>query len=334
MPNQVSICIPIAPYHTELAQRAIDSAASQTVACDILTYTDVNATGAGAARNKLLEAVETPFVVFLDADDQIAPEFVERCLSVYKKGKYVYTDWLQEDGVHVAPDHAWQMDGGWHILTTLLATDDVRAVGGFDESLRGGEDTYLWWALTRRGICGIHLKEALFTYGKEGRRAREFVNSDLYRPTMLALVERYGDEMCCGGDNPIKVDGVKQSGDIEAVAMWGGNQRVLGIISGRLYERSSYPKHVWVDPRDVEARPDQWQRVPPPAPATVVPVQVATYAPQTVGKVYSGVEQLATAVRGGQPKVMTADELKATLPEVVKTPDVSKVRKLAGKGKK
>jgi glycosyltransferase involved in cell wall biosynthesis len=66
---------------------------AQTVDCAIETLVDYGGRGAGWARNRLLERVSTPFVVFLDADDYIEPNFVERCLAVWQPGRYVYTDW-------------------------------------------------------------------------------------------------------------------------------------------------------------------------------------------------------------------------------------------------
>lgn len=341
MPS-VSICIPVAEYHRDVAARAIASANAQTVDCDVLVYEDSEARGAGFARNKLLEAVTTDFVVFLDADDEIAPLFVERCLEVWKPGRYVYTDFMMDTTQVRASEKPWQASNGeWHVITALLRTSDVRKVGGFDESLAGAEDTYLYWALTRSGVCGIALHEPLFTYGKEGRRARAFVESAAYRPAMLALIERYGDEMCCGGDNPIKAFVPDQPGDIAAMAMWGGNRRELGIISGRLYARSSYPHIMSIDPRDVAASPEKWQAVQPPKLEPVVPPQ-AQPSPRPMlpaNRVLDGVGELVEAMYPGvkvvkdtPAPVLTASELKATLPATVK-PDASKVRRLA-KGKK
>lgn len=359
--SNVTIIIVVADYHRELLDRAVASANAQTVSCEVFVYEDTEMRGAGYARNKALAEVETEFVVFLDADDEISPTFVERCLSVWQPNHYVYTGWLV-DGVHnPAPYKPWVLgdpninDGGeWHVLTTLLPTSAVRAVGGFEEHLKAAEDTYLYWALTRNNICGIRLDEPLFTYGKEGQRSKalytqqmgtRIVTSEYYREIIPALWERYKNMSCCGGDNPIQAFVPDQPNDIQAMAMWGGNRRVLGVITGRLYPRSSYPHVVSVDPRDVDARPDEWQRVRPPAPAPVVAPQsrIATF-PQVHpslahdNRVFDGVGELVQAVfpnaKAAQEAeaVLTASELKATLPDTVK-PDVSKVRRLA-KGKK
>lgn len=333
MPS-VTIVIPVAPYHAQLLDRAVASANAQTIACEIFVYEDMELRGAGYARNKALAEVTSEFVVFLDADDEILPTFIERCLAVWKPGKYVYTDFIMDSAVVKASDSPWQpQNGEWHVITSLLPTDAVKRAGGFDETVQGGEDTLLYWALTRSGVCGIAVHEPLFIYGKEGRRAHAFVNSPAYRPTMLGLIERYGEEMCCGGDNPIKTFVPDQPGDIAAIAMWGGNRRELGIITGRLYPRSGNGSLMSVDKRDVDASPEKWQRVREPAPALVQDVQRVWMAtPPNANAV--GVESLVAAYKGiNVPSpVLTASELKATLPATVK-PDAGKVRRLA-KGKK
>jgi len=347
--SQVTVVIPIGNYHLDIAKRALESVQNQTVPCEVLAYSDVNSRGSGFIRNVGLKEVTSEYVVFLDADDQILPTFVERCLAVIKPGRYVYTDWFQEDGVHKASDNPWQpFNGEWHVLTSLLRTEDVRAVGGFDETVTGAEDTLLYWALTRAGICGIALHEPLFTYGKEGRRAREFVSSPAYEPTMRGLLERYGEDMCCGGDSLKENFTPDQPGDVEALAMWGGNRRERGPATGRLYPRGGNMNPMSVNPADIAAAPHMWQRVypqptqPPAQPAifaherpqpTVMRTVLVDGVGELVEKMYPGVK----VIREPEPAtVLTADQLAKTLPEIkAKTPENAKrVRTLAkGKGK-
>ena len=161
----VTICIPFADYHIEQSATAIASARVQTEPRTVLYAQDVDRRGTGYMRNQLLARVQTEFVVFLDADDWIEPAFVERCLSAYQAGKYVYTDWKEEETVKTAPDKCW-CDGNWHVVTALLRTEDVRSVGGFPEDLPAAEDTAMYWQLVRRGICGVRLAEPLFHYGR------------------------------------------------------------------------------------------------------------------------------------------------------------------------
>lgn len=58
MPN-VTVVIPVAGYHSEIAARAIASVEAQTVPCEIVVVPDTSAKGAGWARNRGLESVNT-----------------------------------------------------------------------------------------------------------------------------------------------------------------------------------------------------------------------------------------------------------------------------------
>lgn len=353
MPD-VTIIIPVANYHRDVAPRAIASANAQTVACEVFVYEDTESKGAGYARNRALKEVETKYVIFLDSDDEISPNFVQRCLSVIRPNHYVYTDWYLDGEVQLAPEHCWQVDTKqWHVITTLLPTDAVKAIGGFDETLQAGEDAHFYYALTRSGVCGIAHHEPLFTYGRESQRSQilyEKVGGNLrftpyYEQVMFPLFERYKNMACCGGDSQKPVFVPAQPGDIEALAIWGGNRREVGSISGRLYPRGGNGNPMSVDPRDVDASPEKWRRIPV-APQSA-PAILAHERPQpTVIRppakpLLDGVGALVEAVYPGvkvireDTKVLTADELAATLPAIkANVPaGAKKISKLTGRGK-
>ena len=63
-----TIYIPYAPYHKHLVQRAIVSGLRQTVNCEVLS--DLCLQSPAVYRNRAKMA-KTPFVVFLDADDEL-----------------------------------------------------------------------------------------------------------------------------------------------------------------------------------------------------------------------------------------------------------------------
>jgi glycosyltransferase involved in cell wall biosynthesis len=267
----------------------VNSANAQSVDCVVKCAVDNNSDGAGVTRNRLLETVDTPFVVFLDADDWIHEDFVKECLRVIRPTRYAYTDWWQGPEHTKAPRKPW-CNGSWHVITSLLYTQDVRAVGGFDETLPALEDTDFYLKLsTQRHVCGIHVTKPLFYYSKDGRRSHEAVqngDADIIRQKLL---QKYGGMMgCCGGNNSVQNDfpvGVRQPGDVLAMAMWRGNRPVMGMATGRMYPRMSYPKTAWVDPRDIEKRPNEWQRVP----------EVAVDEQPT----YEGIGGLAQAMQDG-----------------------------------
>jgi hypothetical protein len=292
---QVSVCIPVAEYHKDVLPRAVASVKAQTIETRCLYVADTHKRGPGWARNKILEHVDTPFVVFLDADDWLEPQFVEVCLNQYQPGRYVYTDWWQDDDRINAPNKPW-CNGTWHVNAALLRTEDVRTVNGFNEDLSALEDTDFWLKLTARKICGIRVPAPLFHYGKEGRRARDAIADGRSKAIREQLLERYGNTMgCCGGQDEIDYSipvGEKQPGDVLAEAVWRGNRPEYGRATGRRYPRMSAPKRTWVAPADIIARPDHWKQVIEP---TITDVQ-PQHQPRQQPPRYQGIEGLAQAM--------------------------------------
>ena len=97
---------------------------------------DVNR-GPGAARNRGLEAVETPWAAFLDADEEPAPGWLARAeaLAADPASAPVIEGAIDDGGVAASIfTHAGTLAGGSHLSGNLLVRSDVlRAAGGFDE---------------------------------------------------------------------------------------------------------------------------------------------------------------------------------------------------------
>jgi hypothetical protein len=274
MPS-VTFVVPAAPYHDALLERAVASVEAQTVPVALVVIRDTERRGAGWARNQGIAQVRTPFLVFLDADDEVLPQYAERTLAAYQPRRFVYTDWIDADGSRVqASDCPWTANTR-NTITSLLLTEDVRRAGGFDESLAGMEDTHLFLKLLSAGICGQHVREPLFRYGKDGQRSKAFYQT----PAYYAAVDRFNREFgsrpmsnCggCGGSPYASPEierlpmGEQQDGDVLAQALWAGNQSKRGVISGRLYPRLSAPGTLWMDPRDVDAAPHFFRRADAP----------------------------------------------------------------------
>jgi hypothetical protein len=264
--EQLTFITPCAPHHRALLNQAIDSVLAQTVPCKHLSLIDDEAMGPGVIRNRLLVQVDTPYVAFLDADDWVEPTFAEKALAVIQPGRYVYTDWWRDEVAMRVPDNPW-CTGNFHLVTAVVATETARTVGGFDENLPGMEDTDFYLKLIAQGTCGIHIKEPLVHYRANGGRASRIHDTGELAKLKDEIDARYGGIklMCCG--DPVEPQdntpiGERQPGDVLAMALWQGNRREMGFATGRQYPRTSYPKTVWVDPRDVQITPHRWQIVP------------------------------------------------------------------------
>lgn len=273
----VTFIVPVAPHHAALAQRAIKSALAQTIPSDVVHAVDEDGIGAGAMRNLLVQTVKTPFVVFLDADDEVMPNFVEQTIFNYQRGKYVYTAWLDdEDEFHEAPEETRGgvfAQGQFHTITTLMPTALFRLAGGFDENLAGLEDVDLYMKLQTLGVCGTRCEAPLMRYNrKAGKRAASTRLNGQREQIITLLTERYQGKlrMCnCGGD-PVTPPpaNTPQEGDILVEALY-APAKMQGPVSGRLYPRTGNRRKLYVDPRDAAARPNWWQ-VPPEVRAEMV----------------------------------------------------------------
>jgi glycosyltransferase involved in cell wall biosynthesis len=261
---QVTVITPIAPHHEQLFPRCRASVEKQTVPVRHLHMVDKEQRGPGYIRNKLLEQVKTPYVVFLDADDYLEPMFVEECLTVIEPEKYVFTDWYQGSKVCTQqPGRFWET--ALHLITCLIHTDMMRIVNGFDEEFPAMEDTDLFLKFDTFDYCGIKYPKPLVHYTNEGRRGVSAHKNNEIRGLKLELMRRY-KVGCCGNENnninrsPV---GKKQNGDVLVLALWEGNRVTGGAITGRRYQRASKPMRIWIDPRDAKARPDLYRIIPP-----------------------------------------------------------------------
>jgi glycosyltransferase involved in cell wall biosynthesis len=130
--------------------------------------------GLPAARNRGAAGAESEFLVFLDADDWIEPDFVEKLSAALDRaGDDVSHAYCQErlvekgTGVWKVPD--WDpvlmLLTNLHPVTTLVRRERFEAVGGFDESMREGyEDWDLWLRFVERGWRGVRVTEPLFVW--------------------------------------------------------------------------------------------------------------------------------------------------------------------------
>jgi glycosyltransferase involved in cell wall biosynthesis len=136
--------------------------------------------GAGAARNRGLEAASEKWVAFLDADDEWVPEKLERSLDVMAEtgavlvshdfirvedGKMQKIDCARHFKNHRAPFIALYLRGNIATSTVLVERRLVDQAGCFDHQLPSGQDIDLWLAITARKDVRFHIfGEALARY--------------------------------------------------------------------------------------------------------------------------------------------------------------------------
>lgn len=275
----VTIVIPVGPAHglTGIYQEAAASAQAQTLPVEVIVQHDAEGRGASWCRNTAMRQVKTDFVVWLDADDLLHPQFVEQTLARYRPGHYVYTDFTVNGQRRFTPDHLniWEV-GQEHITTTLLPTAAWKLSGGFDETLDTLEDEDFYRKLHAYGWCGVRCPEALVDYRRTQGNSR--VNADRHdldwvkarvAEKAALFTGRYASYMAscnkCGGGSAAQPTeqipaGVRGPNDVLAKALYSPMSK-MGPISGRKYARIGLGDKLWVDADDVAARPEWWQKV-------------------------------------------------------------------------
>lgn len=134
-------------------------------------YTQENQ-GQTKTRNTGAKYATGKYLLFLDADDKIAPDFIEKCCTVLT----THTDVAI---VYSLSEFFGDKTGSWKLpsfylksfllnncipITALIRTKDFKEVGGFDENLSFYEDWELWLKLVKKGGKVYQIPEVLFYY--------------------------------------------------------------------------------------------------------------------------------------------------------------------------
>lgn len=302
----VSIVIPVGPGHARYLVDALDSLQAQDIdAWEAIVVNDtgerldlpghrwarvldvsridgdrVLRMGAGAARNWGVDHALSPLVLFLDADDMLAPGALRALLTRYAEGDatFVYGDCLvakthldqpietlraaEFSAQHWLMRAARQEGLGLPAVTMLIATEDAPT---FDEELPAWEDGDAYLQLCARGATGARVDVPVLTYRILSGQRREIGEKDVTRLRRL-FAKRYTETIamakrtCCGGNAPailaardvlvepplppIEVDVVAAAGGEIRMAYIGdlvGEHTVFGRPSGRVYRVGNNP---------------------------------------------------------------------------------------------
>ena len=164
--------------------------------------------GVSAARNLGVSKAEGEYILPLDPDDKLMPEFIDRCLSVltrHPQYTLVYTQvrlFGVKNGLWKIPpyrDYRSLLLANCIVCTALFRKEDCLRIGGYDESMYWGfEDWEFYIRLLgeRKEVCQI--QEPLFHYRiKEVSRSTECDKKETGRKVLTYIyqkhIERYTD---------------------------------------------------------------------------------------------------------------------------------------------
>jgi glycosyltransferase involved in cell wall biosynthesis len=173
----ITVCIPTIPPRTKLLERALASVHAQTFpAVAIEIATDYDKRGAAATRNAALFRAETDWVAFLDDDDELYPQHLERLVACQVEtdadvvwpwfdvvgGDDPFPEFEHRDWDPLVP-HSFP-------ITTLVRRGWALNVGGFPPGpdphnrVGAGEDWAFWKALDAAGARFAHLHERTWAW--------------------------------------------------------------------------------------------------------------------------------------------------------------------------
>ncbi|HTO11120.1 MAG TPA: glycosyltransferase, partial [Candidatus Binatia bacterium] len=152
--------------------------------------------GPAAARAHGVGLTSAPYLVLLDADDRLAPTYLERAAARLDADPGLHFVSCAMQAAH-RPESVWrppactlaeQLGRGALHISTLVRRTVWDAVGGLDPALPVCEDTDFWVAALARGFRGEVLEEPLLIYGRRpGSRSQRGFVADVYAGAMRAI---------------------------------------------------------------------------------------------------------------------------------------------------
>lgn len=176
----IDVVIPAHPARERngMLARAVASVEAQTVPAHPIVVMDTDGAGSATTRTRGLAEVRSPWVAFLDSDDELDPDHLKWCASyLYGSGADVAYPWFHVEGYpdpwpwrFGRPFHAGELRRSNYIPVTVVArTAVVRAAGGFRADLTIAppaqcDEWGLWLRMLDQGATFVHVPVRTWTW--------------------------------------------------------------------------------------------------------------------------------------------------------------------------
>jgi len=179
---QISVVIPTIRPRRRMLSRAVGSVGRQTLLPTALYLVDDRGKeGSAPTRQRGTDHVTTPYVAYLDDDDELLPSHLDHLVAALElTGADLVYPWFEVvGGLDPLAEHAgvpWDDAAPHTIPVTFLArTDAVREAGGWwfdpadpNQQQVGGEDDRLLRGLLGNGAKIVHLPEVTWRWHHHG----------------------------------------------------------------------------------------------------------------------------------------------------------------------
>lgn len=202
--------------------------------------------GLSAARNLGISKASGEFILPLDSDDMLAPEFMERCLDEftrYPQSTLVYT----QTNLFGVKTGLWQLPvyssyknflkGNCIVCTSLFRKSDYQVAGGYDEAMRMGlEDWEFYIRLLNADSMVRQVQAPLFYYRtKAVSMSTECGKEDNYKKVIFYIYRKHMERYAVYYGNPLDI--IQQQRNYERICQkyynewyrrfWRGFRRIV-----------------------------------------------------------------------------------------------------------
>ncbi|MFN8417862.1 MAG: glycosyltransferase [Anaerolineae bacterium] len=160
--------------------------------------------GPSAARNRAVKESSGRYIFQIDADDLVEPTFLEKAIWLLETQpqfsfvnswtvNFGQTESLWREGFSRLADF---LTRNWVHMCALIRREAWRDIGGYDESLRkGNEDWEFWLRMAQRGHWGYTIQEYLTWFRWQGQEhsLRHQMSMEEEKQFISTLQERFGE---------------------------------------------------------------------------------------------------------------------------------------------